>query len=95
MKLSSWFIGSITMAQPDEPFHFESSSLTQKMSGSCKVRQEWIEANPEVQLISSCPIGDEFIFKNGTTVFDREKSAAHKKKFETLNPGIESWRSCK
>ena len=99
MKLSSWFIGSITMAQPDEPFHFESSSLTRKAadlaSGSCKVRQEWIEANPEVQLISSCPIGDEFIYKNGTTVWDWDKFSAHEKKFETLNPGIESWRFCK
>ena len=95
MKLSSWFIGSITMAQPDEPFHFESSSLTRKSSGSCKDRQEWIEANPAVQLISSCPIGKEIIYKDGTTVWDKEKTAANKKMFETLNPGIESWRYCK
>ena len=95
MKLSSWFIGSITMAQPDEPFHFESSSLTRKSSGSCKFRQEWIEANPAVQSISSCPIGDQFMYKEGTTVWDGAKFNAFIDMWNTVNSGIPSWRACK
>ena len=85
MKVLSTLIGSIVMAEPS--FLFESNSVI-RAGGSCKARQEWIEANPDVQIVSSCPAAEEIFLnklENGTFVHSNDKQDNFEEKWNTVN----------
>ena len=97
MKLLSTLIGSIVMAEPETPFLFESNSGI-RGRGSCKARQERIEANPDVPMISSCPKGEEILltkFQNGNFLYDHDVYNNFKATWNTVNPDFHHTLACK
>ena len=85
------------MAEPETPFPFENNSGI-RSGGSCKNRQEWIEANPDVSMMSSCPNGEEILLKkleNGTFVFETDVFHNFEHKWETVNPNFDVSMACK
>ena len=87
------------MAEPDGPFLFDSNSGI-RSGGSCKVRHEWVDANSNVPMVSSCPTGEDVFLKklqDGTFVFDRDMYDDFRQKWNTVNPGYRahSYLACK
>ena len=73
-------------------------TTTTTSGGSCKVRQEWIEANPDVPMVSSCPEG-EGVFLNkladGTWKMDDDLWDDFPRKWHTVNPDLSHNIACK
>ena len=57
----------------DSAGHQLESFGTRSGTGSCWERQKWVEDNPDQPFSSSCPIGEQMFYKDGTTVYDSEK----------------------
>ena len=74
------------------------TTTTTTSGGSCKVRQEWIEANPDVPMVSSCPEG-EGVFLNkladGTWKMDDDLWDDFPRKWHTVNPDLSHNIACK
>ena len=89
MKLSSYMIGTIAARNP----YSNVVSNPRTRAGeerSCQIRQEWVEANPQVMMTSSCPKGTEIMFEEGTTIYDDSLYTMFEQEWKNANPSIEN-----
>ena len=85
------------MAEPETPFLFGSNSGI-RSGGSCKVQQAYIEANPDVSMVRSCPTAvGVFLdkFENGKFVFNNTMFDNFIDTWNTVNPGLNYYIPCK
>ena len=85
------------MAEPETPFLFGSNSGI-RSGGSCKVRHAYIEANPDVSMMSSCPTAEGIFLdklENGNFVFNETMFDNFFDTWYTVNPDLAYWKPCK